>query len=166
VSREDSLAAFEYIRRLPFVDPKSIVIYGCSGGGDLALEVAAATTEPCAIVPEEPASFIFAGIFNAESPKRGERFVPDDSLPIGKNPRGFYTIEFQKLTRAKIARIHCPILIIQGDQDPRVFPSTVRFSFRSFGQWERRSKSLHIRESRIVLTSTAMGRALRTLGQR
>ena len=49
-------------------------------------------------------------------------FVPDDSRPIGDNPRGYYTVEYQKLTRAKIARIHCPILIIQGDQDPRVFP--------------------------------------------
>ncbi|HKA20997.1 MAG TPA: prolyl oligopeptidase family serine peptidase [Blastocatellia bacterium] len=122
VSREDSLAAFEHLCRLSFVDPKSIVIYGCSGGGDLALEVAAATTEPCAIIPEEPASFIFAGIFNAKFPKRGERFVPDDSRPIGDNPRGFYTPEYQKLTRAKISRIRCPILIIQGDQDPRVFP--------------------------------------------
>jgi dipeptidyl aminopeptidase/acylaminoacyl peptidase len=122
VSREDSLAAFEYLRRLPFVDPRSIVVYGCSGGGDLALEIAAATTEVCAIVPEEPASFIFAGIFNAKFPKSGERFVPDDSRPIGDNPRGFYTPEYQKLTRAKIARIRRPILIIQGDQDPRVFP--------------------------------------------
>jgi len=121
VSREDSLAAFELVRRLPFVDPKSTVIYGCSGGGDLALEIAA-SSEPCAIIPEEPASFIFAGIFNAQFPKRGERFVPDDSRPIGDNPRSYYTTEYQKLTRAKIARIHCPILIIQGDQDPRVFP--------------------------------------------
>jgi len=122
LSREDSLAAFEQVRRLPFVDPKSIVIYGCSGGGDLALEVAASSSGPCGIVPEEPASFIFAGIFNAKFPKRGERFVPDDSRPIGDNPRGYYTTEYQKLTRAKIARIRCPILIIQGDQDPRVFP--------------------------------------------
>jgi len=122
VSREDSIAAFEHLRRLPFVDPKSIFIYGCSGGGDLALEVAAANTEVCAIVPEEPASFIFAGIFNANFPKSGERFVPDDSRPIGDNPKGFYTKEYQKLTRAKIARIQCPILIIQGDQDPRVYP--------------------------------------------
>ena len=101
---------------------KNIVIYGCSGGGDLALEVAAANTQPCAIVLEEPASFIFAGIFNAKSPKSGERFVPDDSRPIGDNPKAFYTAVYQKLTRAKIERIRCPILIIQGDQDPRVYP--------------------------------------------
>jgi dipeptidyl aminopeptidase/acylaminoacyl peptidase len=122
VSREDSLAAFEHLRRLPFIDPKSIVIYGCSGGGDLALEVAAANTQPCAIVPEEPASFIFAGIFNSKFPKSGERFVPDDSRPIGDNPKAFYTPEYRKLTRAKISRIRCPILLIQGDQDPRVYP--------------------------------------------
>src|SRR6266487_1227545 len=62
---EDCLAALDHVRRLTYVDPGSIVVYGCSGGGDLALEVAAATTRVCAIVPEEPASFIFAGIFNA-----------------------------------------------------------------------------------------------------
>ena len=31
------------------------------------------------------------------------------------NPKRYYTPELQKLTRAKLARIQCPILIIQGD---------------------------------------------------
>lgn len=34
VSLADSLAAMDYVRKLSYVDPKSIVIYGCSGGGD------------------------------------------------------------------------------------------------------------------------------------
>jgi dipeptidyl aminopeptidase/acylaminoacyl peptidase len=117
VSLEDCLAAVEHVRRLPFVDPKSIVVYGCSGGGDLALEVAAAT-EVCAIVPEEPASILMTGVFNAKSPKKGERFTPADSEPIWENGKRYYTAEYQKLTRAKIARIRCPILIVQGDQHP------------------------------------------------
>jgi dipeptidyl aminopeptidase/acylaminoacyl peptidase len=116
VSRDDCLAAVAHLRRLPFVDPRSIVVYGCSGGGDLALEVAAAT-EVCAIVPEEPASFIFAGIFNASFPKAGERLTPADSRPIGENPRRYYTPEYQQLTRAKIAKIQCPILILQGQRN-------------------------------------------------
>ena len=40
VSAEDSLAAVNHVRRLSYVDPKSVVVYGCSGGGELALEVA------------------------------------------------------------------------------------------------------------------------------
>lgn len=122
LSLEDCLAALDHVRRLTYVDPGSIVVYGCSGGGDLALEVAAATTGVCAIASEEPASFMFAGIFNANFPKKGERYTPDDSQPIGDNPKGYYTPEYQKVTREKIARIKCPILIIQGDQEPRVIP--------------------------------------------
>jgi dipeptidyl aminopeptidase/acylaminoacyl peptidase len=68
VSLKDTLAAIDYLRRLPYVDPKSIVISGCSGGGDLALEIAAAT-DVAAIAPEEPAAVLFTGIFNREFPK-------------------------------------------------------------------------------------------------
>jgi dipeptidyl aminopeptidase/acylaminoacyl peptidase len=126
ISLEDCLAAINYLRRLPFVDPKSIVAYGCSGGGDLALEIAAAA-DVSAIVTEEPASFIFAGIFNASFPKKGDRFTPQDSGPIGADPKSFYTPEYQRLTRAKIARIGCPILVLQGDkgQGPGAGPSPV-----------------------------------------
>ena len=115
VSLEDCLAAVDHVRRLPFVDPKSIVVYGCSGGGDLALEVAAAT-EVCAIVPEEPATVLLTGIFNTKFPKKGERFTPADAAPILEDPKRYYTAEYQKITQAKIARIRCPILIVQGDQ--------------------------------------------------
>jgi len=115
VSLDDCLGAIDYLRLLPFVDPKSIVAYGCSGGGDLALEIAAAT-DVSAIVTEEPASFIFAGVFNASYPKKGERYTPQDSAAIGQDPKRFYTPEYQKLTRAKIERIRCPILMLQGDK--------------------------------------------------
>ena len=121
VSLEDCLAVVDHLRRQPYVDPKSIVVYGCSGGGDLALEVAAAT-DVCAIVPEEPASLLMAGIFNTKSPRKGERYTPPDSTPIMENPRQFYTPEYQKILRTKIARIKCPVLIIQGDEDRREPP--------------------------------------------
>jgi pimeloyl-ACP methyl ester carboxylesterase len=80
------------------------------------LEVAAAT-EVCVIVPEEPASFVLAGIFNTSFPKKGARYTAGDAADIRANPKRYYTREFQELTRAKLARIHCPILIIQGDVD-------------------------------------------------
>ncbi|HYM19092.1 MAG TPA: prolyl oligopeptidase family serine peptidase [Micropepsaceae bacterium] len=116
VSLEDSLAAVEYVRKLPYVDSDSIVVFGCSGGGDLALEVAARISI-AAVVPEEPASTLMSGLFNASIPKRGERYTANENFFLFDNPRQYYTTEFQKILRAKVAKIQCPILIVQGDVD-------------------------------------------------
>ena len=45
-----------------------------------------------------------------------------DAAPIMENPKQYYTPEYQKILRAKIARIRCPILILQGDEDRRANP--------------------------------------------
>ena len=116
----DALAAVEYVRQLPYVDADSIAIRGTSGGGDLALSVAA-VADVAAIAAEEPASMIFMGLFNASLPKSGERYTSAAVGPIMADPHGHYTTEFQELTRAKMARIESPILIIQGDQNPLPF---------------------------------------------
>jgi len=112
-SAEDCLAAVRFARQLPSVDPDSVIVYGCSGGGDLALEVAAAD-HVAAIVAEEPASLMFAGVFNKDSPKRGERFRPGQD-PLIPDPIGLYRATYQTATRAKIARIEAPILLLQSD---------------------------------------------------
>ena len=117
VSREDSLAAVAHVRQLPYVDRDSVVVSGCSGGGDLALEVAAAT-DVAAIVPEEPATVLLTGIFNTSFVKQGERYTPLDAAPISADPQKYYTPEYQSRTRAKLAKIRAPILILQGDQQP------------------------------------------------
>ena len=117
VSLRDCLAAVDHVRRRAYVDSRSLVVYGCSGGGDLALEIAAAA-EICAAVPEEPASMLLTGVFNAAFPKKGERFTPADASPISENPKRYYTAEYHEITRAKLNKIRCPILLIQGDQHP------------------------------------------------
>lgn len=114
VSLNDSLAAVEFLQRLPYVNAASVVVYGCSGGGDLALAVAA-EKRVAAVVAEEPASMLFTGVWNNASPKAGERYTPRDTAPIFENPKRYYTGEYQRLTRGKIARIQSPILIVQGD---------------------------------------------------
>ena len=114
VSLDDSLAAVEYLQKLPYVNAASLVVYGCSGGGDLAVAVAAEKAV-AAIVAEEPASILFTGVFNTTSSKAGERYTPLDSAPLFVNPRQHYTSEHQRTTRAKIAKIQSPILIVQGD---------------------------------------------------
>ena len=117
VSAEDSLAAVNHVRRLSYVDPKSVVVYGCSGGGDLALEVAT-MTDVTALAAEEPAAVHFTGITDKNIPRSGPRFTPDDSLPILADPKRYYTTRYQTIARDKIGRIRSPILIVQGDQHP------------------------------------------------
>ena len=121
VSLDDTVAVVDYVRALSYVDGKSIVMFGCSGGGDLVLQVPI-RTKVCAVVAEEPASMVMAGMFNNSAPKKGERYTPEDSFYLMENPKQYYTPEFQKILKAKVAKIDCPILIIQGDPDRREVP--------------------------------------------
>jgi acetyl esterase/lipase len=109
VSLRDSVAAVEYLKELAYVDADSVVVNGCSGGGDLALEVAAAT-EVAAIAPEEPAARIMAGVRTAEEVARGR----GGSEGIDYVQR--YRSGDKQRFLAKIARISSPILLIQGDR--------------------------------------------------
>jgi dipeptidyl aminopeptidase/acylaminoacyl peptidase len=113
---EDALATVEYVQKLPFVDRRSIVVAGCSGGGDLALQVAA-RTDVCAVVAEEPASVVTTGLFNKSLPKQGERYTPRDASFLSLDGRRYYTEELQRAFRAKAMNISAPILIVQGDVD-------------------------------------------------
>ena len=78
-SVDDALAVVEFLRRLPFIDQRSVVVGGCSGGGDLALHVAS-RTNVCAVVAEEPASLVTSGVFNNTVAMRGERYTPEDGF--------------------------------------------------------------------------------------
>lgn len=99
----DCVAAIETLRTLSFVDPASIVVTGTSGGGDLSLEVAAAT-EVAATVPEEPASVLMAGLVVADS--KVARAA--DYIALWGAERD------HSMLRGKLARIESPILIIEG----------------------------------------------------
>ncbi len=105
---QDAVAAVDYLKGLPYVDSNSVVINGCSGGGDLALEVAAAT-EVAAIVPEEPASGLMAGVFNADAMAALSAGAEQDFVQL-------YRAQGDgRVLPEKIARISSPVLIIQGD---------------------------------------------------
>jgi dipeptidyl aminopeptidase/acylaminoacyl peptidase len=107
----DCLAILAHVKKLPGVDPKSVVILGHSGGGSLALELAG-ETELAAIVAGEPASIIFTGMYNKQTRRRPEQ------AKLMDDPKHYYTPELQKFTREKIQRITCPVLIVHGDQHP------------------------------------------------
>jgi acetyl esterase/lipase len=111
---DDALAVVEYLRAIPFIDRQSIVVGGCSGGGDLALQVAS-RTGVCAVVAEEPATVLMTGVFNNSAPRRSDRYTPEDGFFLLEDGRRHYTAEFQKAFRAKLARLDAPIMIVQGD---------------------------------------------------
>jgi acetyl esterase/lipase len=104
----DCLAVIEWVKRQPDVDPKSVVIWGDSGGGSLALELAGETTL-CAVAAQEPASVLFTGIFNKKD---------RDLQRLMASPRDYYTPELQQFTREKIRKIHCPVFIAYGNVHP------------------------------------------------
>jgi dipeptidyl aminopeptidase/acylaminoacyl peptidase len=104
---QDAVAAVDYLKGLPYVDSNSVVINGCSGGGDIALEVAAAT-EVAAIVPEEPAAMHMAGVVTADLAALGVGAELDYVQLYRVNT------DHQRFAE-KIARISSPVLIVQGD---------------------------------------------------
>ncbi len=107
----DCLAIIEHVKKMPDVDPGSVLALGHSGGGSLALELAG-EAELCAIVTGEPASIIFTGMYNRQTRRRTRR----DALM--EDPRRHYTPDVREFTREKIGRIACPVLIVHGDQHP------------------------------------------------
>jgi dipeptidyl aminopeptidase/acylaminoacyl peptidase len=111
----DCLTVVDHVKKMPDVDPKSVVVYGCSGGGSLALELAGEVSLS-AVTAEEPATVLYTGLFSRNTPKREVAFEAGDAQAIMEDPKRFYTEEAQKFTCEKIRKIACPVLIVQGDQ--------------------------------------------------
>ncbi len=111
----DCLAVVNYVKKLPQVDPKSVVVWGNSGGGSLALEIAG-QTQLSAIVCEEPATVLFSGMFTRETLGGKPPFTSSSgqARQIMADPKKYYTPELQKFTRDKIAKISCPVFIALG----------------------------------------------------
>jgi dipeptidyl aminopeptidase/acylaminoacyl peptidase len=103
----DCLATVRAVKKVPFVDGESVVVFGGSGGGSLALELAA-TTKLAAIVCGEPATLLFCGML--EDGEFGKRFE------VVAEPHKYFTEERKALTQKKIKMISCPVVILHGDQ--------------------------------------------------
>lgn len=111
---EDCLAVIEHVKKMPAVDAGSVAVFGGSGGGSLGLELAG-ESDLCAVVAGEPASVLFSGMMTSGMSERGPNFQA-----IMKDPKQYYTPALQEFTRAKIAKIHCPVLFALGDKHPIV----------------------------------------------
>jgi acetyl esterase/lipase len=121
----DCLAVIDYVKRMPEVDPKSVVLWGDSGGGSLVLELAG-ETPLCAATAQEPATVLFTGMLSlANLPKPGSPGYQEKwqagSAPIRTmmaDPQRYYTPDLRKYTEEEIRKINCPVLIAEGDQHP------------------------------------------------
>ncbi len=123
----DVLAAIDYVKAMPEVDPESVALAGGSGGASLAIE-AAGQREVAAALLGEPASILFMGMFTKQSPHKGERFSPSDTNDMCLNPEKYLTPEVRALVERKISQISCPLLIGHGDVHPlKVLNSRVLF---------------------------------------
>jgi acetyl esterase/lipase len=61
-------------------------------------------------------------VFNNDTPKKGERYTPEDSFFMLENGRRYFTSSMRLEFRAKITKIACPILVVQGDVARREIP--------------------------------------------
>lgn len=106
----DCIAIVEHVKKLPEVDAESIVVFGGSGGGSLALELAG-ETRLAAIAAGEPASVLFTGMMT-----RGDDRVLLRNMMNA--PKDYYSPKLKQFTRKKIGKIKCPVLIAHGDKHP------------------------------------------------
>lgn len=114
----DTLDLVRAVRKLPYVDSESICLYGGSGGGTLALEVASVTDDVAAIVAGEPATVIYMGMFSKDHVVFGEDGKPTGDRRwdvMNADPRDLYTDALREHTRAKLSKLSTPTLILHGD---------------------------------------------------
>lgn len=105
----DIEAIHREVRSRKDVDPQRIAVFGGSGGGSLALDLAA-REQPAAVVVGEPATLLFAGML-----KTGDYQV---RLRMMGDPHSYYGAEERQVMSAKLARIRSPILYLAGDIHP------------------------------------------------
>jgi dienelactone hydrolase len=106
-SLTDVRAAVDSVRDLPFVDRRSVVVNGCSSGGDLALRLASGADLP-AVVAEEPAPLMT----HLVTQDLLDRFMGGETVDLVALHRAAGGSE---VLRESIDRIDTPILLVQGD---------------------------------------------------
>jgi len=104
---EDVRAILGQTAKLPHVDPKRIALYGGSGGGSIAMELAG-DPEVSAIIAGEPATVLYTGMLTTGD--YGPR------LEMMASPEKFFTPELRAKTAEKLKSIRIPVLILHGDK--------------------------------------------------
>ena len=103
----DCQAVLDHVRHLPGIDPESLFVFGGSGGGSLALELAG-EAKLAAVAAGEPANVLFTGVWTKDNIPQLDAIM-FDPLKFCDNDK------VRSFTRAKIDRIACPVLIVHSD---------------------------------------------------
>lgn len=117
---DDTLALIEAVEKLGYVGARSVALYGGSGGGTLALELAS-VRGLAAVVAGEPATIIYMGMFDERHVIRDAAGKPTGDRRgevMSADPKSLYTDELKNHTRHKLGGLNSPVLILHGDQHP------------------------------------------------
>ncbi len=116
---EDTLEVVRAVRELPFVDAESVALFGGSGGGTLALDVASVSDDLAAIVTGEPATIIYMGIFTKDHVVFDDHGKPTGDRRwdlMNDDAKALYTEDVREFTRRKLSALSTPTLVLHGDQ--------------------------------------------------
>jgi len=105
----DNQAVVAAVRTLDAVDAESVTVFGGSGGGSIALELAGLES-PAAVVVGEPATVLYTGMLTTGA--YGPR------IDMMANPSKYFTPEIRTNAVAKLRAVRCPILVLHGDVHP------------------------------------------------
>jgi len=99
---DDLVAVLRHLKSLPQVDTKRVCVMGGSLGGAVTLEALAKEDAACAVL-NAPATFLFLG-FRGRPDGNKDRDLSDEEID-------------KKGALARIEKIQCPVLIVQGTAD-------------------------------------------------
>lgn len=114
----DSLASLEKTKALPGADPETIIIYGGSAGGSLAIETVA-YSDVAALVLGEANPTLFPGLWLKHVKKSDESF---GRAELYVDFEGYFTDEIRENVRYFFSQIECPILFLTGGNSGNPMP--------------------------------------------
>ena len=101
-----TLATVNHVKNMSYVDSNSVVLYGCSLGGYMVLEVSA-ETEVAATTAEEPVGYGYTSVMALTSPAAWIR--------LNEDPHQFFTPELRRSAQEEFRKISGPLFLAQGD---------------------------------------------------
>jgi dienelactone hydrolase len=108
----DNVAVIDYVKKLHFVERKSVAVLGHSGGARLALELSGLgeRTDLAAIVCAEPATTLYAEMY--------PEGMKGPNYEVCGNHEKYFTNKNRKILRKKVIKISCPTMILHSDIHP------------------------------------------------
>ena len=105
---DDTVAAIKALKSIEAVDGDSLVLFGGSAGGNLAIH-AASKIDVAAVVAGEPATLLMSGMYSAAGGSVGS---------VYKDFNRAYNAEAKRKTREIIKNLSCTVLMLHGGISP------------------------------------------------